>query len=260
MPVDIDHARISDKLPFLITFSGIDGAGKTTQIELLASSLSQRGCRVLRLTFWDHVAVWSRMRAQVGQRTADSFAPDSSRPSFTPKNNKHIRTWYLSAARSGLYIFDLFRLRGLLASDDVRNSDVVIFDRYIYDQVANIYSSSLAARMYGHMLLNVTPAPNLAFLLDASPVAAFARKPEYPIEFMQQNRENFLRLRQLIPQLITIPAAAPEAVASQIFSHVDKSFFTRESLSPANTPVETKNGVVPRNNSRRAQNQPTANV
>ena len=36
-------------------------------------------------------------------------------------------------------------LHRLLASETVSNSDVVIFDRYIYDQIANIYSQSLAA-------------------------------------------------------------------------------------------------------------------
>jgi thymidylate kinase len=67
-----------------------------------------------------------------------------------------------------------------------QNSDVVIFDRYIYDQIANIYSPSFAARSYARILLKQTPAPDLAFVLDASPTAAFARKPEYPLEFMHQ--------------------------------------------------------------------------
>ena len=103
--------------PFIISFSGIDGAGKTTQIESLSSYLQQQGLRVLRLTFWDHVAVWPSMRAGVGNRAVDFCQADSpAQYSFAPKNHKHIRNWYLTAARSGFYVLDVIRLRALLAA------------------------------------------------------------------------------------------------------------------------------------------------
>src|SRR5271170_5218905 len=125
--------------PFLITFSGIDGAGKTTQIEHLSSSLQERGFRVLRLSFWDNVAVWSKMRTGVSNRAVESSpAGQMARASFVPRNNKHVRKWYLTAARLGFYALDVARLHRLLAGQQVRNYDVVIFDRYIYDQIANV--------------------------------------------------------------------------------------------------------------------------
>ena len=79
----------------------------------------------------------------------------------------------------------------LLADRRLQNVDVVIFDRYIYDQIANINSQSLAARLYVKALLKQAPAPDLAFVIDASPAAAFARKPEYPLEFVRRNRKTF---------------------------------------------------------------------
>jgi len=206
---------------FLITFSGIDGAGKTTQIENLSSFLQNQGFRVARLSFWDDVAVGSRMRAGVGQRTVDSDRGPNT--SFVPKNNKHIRKWYLSAARAGFYLLDVVRLRRLLISKKMRNADVVIFDRYVYDQVANIYSQSVAARIYGKLLLSETPAPDLSFVIDASPAAAYARKPEYPLDFVYRNRQSFLNLRELVPQLIIVPEGKPEDVSSEILRHVNRS-------------------------------------
>ena len=260
---DRGNMRRRDNLrrPFLISFSGIDGAGKTTQIEILFLRLQQSGFRVLRLAFWDHVAVWSKMRTQVGHRTAGS--PETSllaEHSFTPKNNKHIRKWYLSAARSGLYLLDVVRLRRLLASESARNFDVVIFDRYVYDQIANIYSQSATTRIYTRTLLNQTPVPDLAFILDASPDAAFARKPEYPLEFVRQNRDNFLRLRELISQLIIISESDAAGVTRAINFHISQSRLLEETPHRAKTGVAIEDALVLQQNSRRARNEPTAGI
>lgn len=222
--------------PFLISFSGIDGAGKTTQIEYLTSYLQNQGQRVLLLTFWDNVAVWSKMRGGVGQRTMDSLHTDqATQVSFVPKNNKHIRKWYLSAARAGFYTLDVARLRRLLASPHVKEYDVVIFDRYIYDQIANIYSKSSLARIYAKILLQQTPVPNLAFIIDASPAAAFARKPEFPLEFVNENQRSFLHLRELVPQLIVIAPGQPEDMRNEICTHLRHS----RVLNPASSTGDT---------------------
>jgi thymidylate kinase len=251
--------------PFLITFSGIDGAGKTTQIELLSSYLQEQNLRVLRLSFWDDVAFGSKVRASIGDRTVDAnpvnqVTDPATARAVAPKNNKHIRKWYLTAARSGLYMLDAARLRRLLASLTVDGPDVVIFDRYIYDQLANIYSRSAVAQAYRRFLLKRAPTPDLAFIIDASPAAAFARKPEYPLEFMQRNRENFLSLREFAPELIAISGASVEEVTNQIFLHVARSRLGAKGTrgeSPEPLQVST---VAPTQTSRKVQNQPTASV
>ncbi len=261
MTADKADAQAISSRPFLITFSGIDGAGKTTQIEYLASSLQEQGLRVQRLSFWDDVAVWSNMRGGVGQRTANvSRADEVGERSFSPKNNKHIRKWYLTAARLGFYMLDAMRLRWLLTTPRATNFDVVIFDRYIYDQIANFYSRSYAARFYGKMLLSQTPTPDLAFIIDASPTAAFARKPEYPLDFVAKNRQSFLVLGEIVPQLIVISPAAAEDVRREIDLHVRRTRLVAGTSPEGKTAVTVANTVVFRQNSCRVENDTTARV
>lgn len=257
------HARVQPfaNRPFLISFSGIDGAGKSTQIDYLKTSLENEGLRVLLLTFWDNVAVFSRVRGGVGQRTAPvPPAGKSDDAAFVPRNNKHIRKWYLSTVRAGFYILDVVRLHRLLASPHIESYDVVIFDRYVYDQIANIYSKSSIARLYSKLLLKQTPAPDLAFIIDANPDAAFARKPEYPLDFVHKNQQNFLNLRELVPQLIVISPGLPEEVRSQIELHLERSKGLKPAPSKGNTEVIRANPVVPQRTSCSPQNDPTTSI
>jgi thymidylate kinase len=254
-------ARPLARRPFLISFSGIDGAGKTTQIEELSSRLQKQGLSVIRLSFWDDVAIWSDMRAGVGYRaTGSSNAGQASEPSFAPKNNKHVRKWYLTVARSAFYMLDVARLHWLLKSQRIRNSDVVIFDRYVYDQIANIYSQSFIGRAYARLVLSQTPSPDLAFVVDASPAAAFARKPEYPLEFVYRNRQTFLNLRELVPQLIVVAEGEAEDVSRQIYSHITLSRVAGQTSREGNPDVSRANAVASSQTSCSLQNQPTARV
>jgi thymidylate kinase len=104
-----------------------------------------------------------------------------------------------------------------------RQSDagVVIFDRYIYDQLANV-SGNLAGRLYARLLLALAPRPDIAYLLDADPAAALARKPEYPLEFLREYRRVYLRLSTMAPEIAVVPPSDVEGVQRVIVRELCK--------------------------------------
>ena len=73
---------------------------------------------------------------------------------------------------------------------------------------------------YVRLVLKLTPTPGIACLLDADPIQATQRKPEYPLDFVHANRQAYLALSKLEPAIRVIgPASVPE-VQEQILNEL----------------------------------------
>jgi thymidylate kinase len=215
----------------LLTFSGIDGAGKSTQIESVCGFLVQRGFRVSRVAFWNDVAVMPNLRARASFQALRRKQVD--RESAVLRCDKNIRTWYLTVIWAVFYLLDGLSLRRAVAKLQARGADFIVFDRYIYDQLVQIRARHWLALGYMRLLIAIAPIPDFGFVLDASPDEAFLRKPEYPLSFMHEYRRAFLELRSLVPELIVIPPAPIEQVRQQVLQHMSKAGNDRHSLEAA---------------------------
>ncbi len=208
--------------PVLITFSGIDGAGKSTQIDKLREYLTEQGIPVKLLTFWDNVALFPSLRSGFSRRVLQSDGAVGTPESPADRRDKNSQSFLLLLGRSVLHILDVFSLRRKVREAQAQGSGIIIFDRYIFDQLAALPLDNPVARGYARFLLKIAPKPKLSYLIDAVPEDARARKPEYPLEFMREYRSSYLRLRKMA-DLELIPPADVEEVHAAIVARFEKS-------------------------------------
>lgn len=191
--------------PLVVSFSGLDGAGKTTQIENLRALIHSLGLHDSMLAFWDNVVVLSRYREGFVHKVYKSERGIGAPDKPVNRQDKNVRAWYLSLFRHGLYLMDALHLRWVIAKARRDRSDVVIVDRYIYDELANLPLENPLTRAFIRFVQAIVPQPDIAYLLDADPVAARARKPEYPVEFMHKSRRCYFVLAELLKTMTVIP-------------------------------------------------------
>lgn len=205
--------------PKLITFSGIDGAGKSTQIDALCAAMRSAGMRVRVVRFWDEVARLVRFRqaASVGIFKSDPGVGTPDSP--VVRRDKNVRSWFMTCARLCLYMADAFSLRAVVAKAPQSDDDALVFDRYIYDELANLNLKNPAVRIYVRVILALTPRPHISYVLDANPVEARERKPEYPIEFLHVSRKSYLTLSRMIGGVKVIGPMPIEEVKREIMKN-----------------------------------------
>jgi thymidylate kinase len=200
----------------LISFSGLDGSGKSTQISNLVRALHDSGYRTKQLAFWDNVVVGTRYREGFVHKAYKSQRGIGAPGKPVERRDKNVRRWYLTLARHLLYFVDAVNLRFVVGSARRSGASVVILDRYIYDELANLPLSSPLTRAYVRFVNWMVPRPDVAYLLDADPEAARARKPEYPVDFMRECRGAYKNLASIVGGITIIPPLELEAAKAAV--------------------------------------------
>ena len=211
----------------LISFSGIDGAGKSTQIANLCASLHAAGLEVHLITFWDDVATLKSLREGVGHKVFKGDKGVGTPEAPIRRRDKNVRSPWMTLLRMAFYLFDALSLRKTAQAALRSQADVVIFDRYLYDELANLNLANPATRLYVRGLIKLAPRPDISFVLDADPEHAFARKPEYPLDFLHSNRNSYLKLSQVLGGMTVIPPMPIDEAKAEVVRCVFREPFAR---------------------------------
>jgi len=212
----------------VVSFSGIDGAGKSTQIEALQCYLRQMGLRSALYTFWDNVVVFPGLRERMSFKAFKGDKGVGSPAKPINRRDKNVTSWYITAFRLFLYLLDAYSLRVAVSGSCNSGVDVIIFDRYIYDELANLPLHRVSVQLYVRLLLSLIPEPDVAFVVDADPEAAHLRKPEYPLDFVRKNRDSYIALSRLVRGMtVLVPLSVAETTA-KITGSISQAFLRSE--------------------------------
>jgi thymidylate kinase len=211
----------------LVSFSGIDGAGKSTQISNLCASLHQAHVNVRLITFWDDVAKLKWIREGISHMVFRSDKGIGTPEAPIHRRDKNVRSPLMTLFRMAIYLVDAFSLRKILKTATRSEADVVIFDRYIYDELANLDLGNAATRFYLRGIRALVPRPDISFLLEADPAQAFARKPEYPLDFLHSNQRSYLRLSEILGGITVIPPMPIDEAKAEVVQYVFREVFAR---------------------------------
>jgi thymidylate kinase len=215
---------VENKKPLLISFSGLDGSGKSTQIDNLTHHIHELGLKMVRLAFWDDVVVGTKYREGFVHKVYGSEKGVGEPGKPVDRRDKNIRKWYLSAARHALYLLDAVHLCEVVARARRGRPDVIVMDRYIYDQLANLPLDNPLSRGFLKLVHAFVPRPDVAYLLDADVEAARARKPEYPVEFMHKNRAAYMKLAAVLKTLTIVPPLGLDEAKAAVVNAFNRAF------------------------------------
>jgi thymidylate kinase len=223
------HTCGSQHPAITVSFSGIDGAGKSTQIEALRQHLQNMGMKVKLIRFWDDVSRLKWIRESAGHRLFKGDKGVCTPNAPITRKDKNIRSWLMTCIRLALYFLDAVSARNAVKQAIRSDADFVIFDRYCYDEQANLNLQNPLLHAYADLLLKIVPRLDKSYLLDADPLQARMRKPEYPLDFVYQNRAAYLEMQYFAGRMIMILPMSVEEVEQEIWR------YTLEDLhSPSN--------------------------
>lgn len=192
----------------LISFSGLDGAGKSTLIGRLKENLEEHNRNVTVLNMWDHVGIYALLRIlrdfvyRVFQKNP-SFMDDRQLYSNDPElglllPERSLISGFLFHVFRGrivkriIYFFDLCLFKLIFFYFGKIKNHILIMDRYFYDSISDVTDKH--QWFYMRLFLFFTPVPELPVFVDVSPMEAFARKGEYSVEYMKKRRVKYLQI------------------------------------------------------------------
>jgi dTMP kinase len=184
----------------LIVFEGLDGAGKTTQVRLLAERLRQEGYDVVCLKEPTN-GVWGQKLRQLAQQGRQALAPATE------------LEWFLQDRREDVEQ----NIRPALAC-----GQIVLLDRYYFSTMAYQGALGCDLEMIRQRNEAFAPPPHLLLLLDISPHQGLQRvQQQRPLDdferldYLQRVATIFAHLD--FPYLRRIRAAAPPA---EVHAHI----------------------------------------
>lgn len=175
----------------LITFSGLDGAGKSTLVRLLKASLERRDVPTTVSHMYRDVGVYALGKSVLKKLKRRAARTEASGGQTAGRGFAAGVVWN-KTLRTLVYPLDLLIFVGYRLYVEGVKGHILIMDRYFYDTLVDV-STGRRGRV-ARVLARLTPTPSVPVLLDISPRQAFARKGEHSVNYLERRREAYKRV------------------------------------------------------------------
>ena len=201
----------------LITFSGLDGSGKSTLIAWLKAELERRNRPVTVLHMADDVGVYACLRSvrERLQRLAgrgSGAAPQRPRWAGPPpasglrglaRKGRDAILWSRSLRRA-VYPVDLAIFLAIRLFVEKVRRRILVTDRYFYDTLVDVAVDGRPPSLWVRLLERLTPVPDVPVFLDVSPEESYARKAEYSVAYLARRSAAYRALAPLVPSALVL--------------------------------------------------------
>ena len=173
----------------VVTFSGLDGAGKSTLIGALKVALESKGLTVRVLTMYDDLSFYAflrflrdSIRAKIG-KSVNYEVEKKTDPNFDfHKDSVLYRIIRSKTLKMLILPIDTLCICMFLISR-VPKKEIVLLDRTSYD-----YILDFLPKKYGGLSISIALAfsfrPSLAVFVDTPAQVSFDRKGEFSVEYL----------------------------------------------------------------------------
>ena len=163
----------------LIAIEGIDGAGKTTQVQMLRSAFEKIGVAPI-VSKEPTDGKWGKLIKE--SATSGRLSPDDELSAFINDRTEHVQT---------------------LVGPALERREIVILDRYFYSSIAYQGSRGASVNEVKALMEERFPIPDAVFVLDIDPILSVHRiahsRGEEPNHF--EERANLAKARDIFQRL-----------------------------------------------------------
>jgi len=162
----------------IITLSGVDGSGKSTQLLQLQKLLETEGAKVTYI----HAVAFS-----LPQTVREFFTRPGKEKTLRKAN---VKSNFLGVLlRKAILLIDLLRFHFFVKRLKKEGVQYLLSDRYFYDTLVNIayLDGTRLSTTFARLASRFIPKPDRAFYLQVTPekIMARPRKPEQGLQYLK---------------------------------------------------------------------------